>query len=163
MLGLAKQPEPLRQDDMQNSASEENSHEACSDKKESKNSGSIDVHNPIVEGNQSNRTVHILSEAECVGSHNSIVEENLKKSSISSTTNPDSVSAFNQIIRKYFPTISEAHLEVIRIGALICPFWFLANCLYNYSLLMTSNSSSTIIRLASLNGDLSDASVMVTV
>lgn len=36
--------------------------------------------------------------------------------------------------------------EVVKIGALIAPVWFGANCLYNYSLLMTSVSSSTIIR-----------------
>eukprot|EP01039_Chlorochromonas_danica_P010968 gene10968-12195_t len=35
--------------------------------------------------------------------------------------------------------------EVVKIGALIAPVWFGANCLYNYSLLMTSVSSSTII------------------
>lgn len=48
------------------------------------------------------------------------------------------------------PMKQESHMEVIKIAALICPFWFLANCLYNYSLLMTSNSSSTIIRFAPL-------------
>lgn len=43
-----------------------------------------------------------------------------------------------------------SHREVIKIAMVISPVWFLANCLYNYSLLMTSNSSSTIIRCVSL-------------
>lgn len=38
------------------------------------------------------------------------------------------------------------HIEVIKVALIISPIWFLANCLYNYSLLMTSVSSSTIIR-----------------
>lgn len=39
-----------------------------------------------------------------------------------------------------------SHEDVIRVALVISPVWFLANCLYNYSLLMTSVSSSTIIR-----------------
>ena len=39
-----------------------------------------------------------------------------------------------------------AHYNVIKMAALVCPFWFLSNLLYNYSLFMTSVSSSTIIR-----------------
>lgn len=35
--------------------------------------------------------------------------------------------------------------EIIKVASVIAPIWFLANCLYNYSLLMTSVSSSTII------------------
>jgi hypothetical protein len=38
------------------------------------------------------------------------------------------------------------HWDILRIAAVICPLWFLSNCMYNYSLLMTSVSSSTIIR-----------------
>ena len=38
------------------------------------------------------------------------------------------------------------HWEILKIAAIICPFWFASNCLYNYSLFMTSVSSSTIIR-----------------
>ena len=34
------------------------------------------------------------------------------------------------------------HINVIKIAIIISPIWFLANCLYNYSLLMTSVSSS---------------------
>jgi drug/metabolite transporter (DMT)-like permease len=33
----------------------------------------------------------------------------------------------------------------MQVAAIVCPLWFMANCLYNYSLLMTSVSSSTII------------------
>lgn len=43
-------------------------------------------------------------------------------------------------------TQAYTHWDVIQIAAVICPLWFLSNCLYNYSLLMTSVSSSTIIR-----------------
>lgn len=38
------------------------------------------------------------------------------------------------------------HWDVLKIAAVICPFWFMSNCLYNYSLFLTSVSSSTIIR-----------------
>ena len=36
--------------------------------------------------------------------------------------------------------------DVLYIALKIAPAWFIANCLYNYSLLLTSVSSSTIIR-----------------
>jgi hypothetical protein len=42
------------------------------------------------------------------------------------------------------------HWDIIKIAAVICPLWFLSNCLYNYSLLMTSVSSSTIIRFVTV-------------
>jgi solute carrier family 35 protein F5 len=35
--------------------------------------------------------------------------------------------------------------EVLKPALIIAPIWFLANCLYNYSLLMTTVSSSTVI------------------
>jgi hypothetical protein len=41
---------------------------------------------------------------------------------------------------------SYTHGEVIYMAAYIAPFWFMANCLYYYSLEWTSVSSSTIIR-----------------
>ena len=41
------------------------------------------------------------------------------------------------------------HREIISIAMTMSPLWFLANCLYNYSLLKTSVGSSTIIRLVS--------------
>eukprot|EP01038_Epipyxis_sp_PR26KG_P008033 gene8033-10886_t len=37
------------------------------------------------------------------------------------------------------------HKKAFGISLIVAPTWFAANCLYNYSLLMTSNSSSTII------------------
>ena len=40
---------------------------------------------------------------------------------------------------------STSHEQIFRTAIVICPIWFLANCLYNYSLLMTTVSSSTII------------------
>lgn len=39
-----------------------------------------------------------------------------------------------------------SHLEICKLAMIIAPLWFTANCLYNYSLLMTTVSSSTIIR-----------------
>lgn len=39
-----------------------------------------------------------------------------------------------------------SHMDVIKAALIISPLWFISNCLYNYSLLMTSVSSSTIIR-----------------
>lgn len=38
------------------------------------------------------------------------------------------------------------HRSIMMIALIICPLWFLANCSYNYSLLLTSIGSSTIIR-----------------
>jgi len=42
--------------------------------------------------------------------------------------------------------VSTDHEEFLLIGIIIYPIWFLANCLYKYSLLLTSVGSSTIIR-----------------
>jgi hypothetical protein len=39
-----------------------------------------------------------------------------------------------------------SHEEVLVIAMKVAPLWFLANCGYNYSLLLTSVGSSTIIR-----------------
>jgi hypothetical protein len=36
--------------------------------------------------------------------------------------------------------------DIVKLGLLLCPLWFFSNLLYNYSLLLTSISSSTIIR-----------------
>ena len=38
------------------------------------------------------------------------------------------------------------HRDIFKIAMVMSPLWFLANCLYNYSLLETSVGSSTIIR-----------------
>lgn len=38
-----------------------------------------------------------------------------------------------------------ADYEALKLSLIIAPMWFLANCLYNYSLLMTTVSSSTVI------------------
>lgn len=43
-------------------------------------------------------------------------------------------------------TVVYTHRDIARAALAISPLWFISNCLYNYSLLMTSNSSSTIIR-----------------
>ncbi len=42
-----------------------------------------------------------------------------------------------------------SHSNIIKAAVVIAPLWFVSNCLYNYSLLMTSVSSSTIIRFVS--------------
>lgn len=47
-------------------------------------------------------------------------------------------------------SIQEFKRKLFSIALNISPFWFIANCLYNYSLLYTSVSSSTIIRLYTL-------------
>jgi hypothetical protein len=41
---------------------------------------------------------------------------------------------------------NHSHQDVFYLGLLLMPIWFLGNILYNYSLLMTSISSSTVIR-----------------
>jgi hypothetical protein len=38
------------------------------------------------------------------------------------------------------------HEDVFYLGLTLCPLWFAGNILYNYSLLLTSITSSTIIR-----------------
>lgn len=40
----------------------------------------------------------------------------------------------------------ESDFNILKLALIIAPVWFIANCLYNYSLLMTSVSSSTVIR-----------------
>ena len=44
------------------------------------------------------------------------------------------------------PSHSHSHEEVMVVALKVAPLWFLANCGYNYSLLLTSVGSSTIIR-----------------
>lgn len=39
-----------------------------------------------------------------------------------------------------------SHRDVVKIALLVAPLWFGANFMYNYSLLLTSVGSSTIIR-----------------
>jgi hypothetical protein len=51
--------------------------------------------------------------------------------------------------------IPEEHYVIIRAATVIAPLWFGANCFYNYSLLMTSVSSSTIIRQFLYSGNIS--------
>jgi solute carrier family 35, member F5 len=48
--------------------------------------------------------------------------------------------------KKLSPHRVYTHWDIIKMSMIIAPLWFGANCLYNYSLLMTSVSSSTIIR-----------------
>eukprot|EP01035_Chromulina_nebulosa_P033262 gene33262-44529_t len=47
--------------------------------------------------------------------------------------------------RKKTKEVAYTHVDVLYIALKIAPAWFIANCLYNYSLLLTSVSSSTII------------------
>jgi hypothetical protein len=42
--------------------------------------------------------------------------------------------------------VQYTHYDVIKVALMIAPVWLASNCLYNYSLLLTSVSSSTIIR-----------------
>ncbi len=59
------------------------------------------------------------------------------------------ISNRSEFVPAWMPSfIKEEHYEIIKIALVIAPLWFAANCFYNYSLLMTSVSSSTIIRLA---------------
>jgi hypothetical protein len=44
------------------------------------------------------------------------------------------------------PGVSYTHMDVVRVALVIAPLYVLSNGLYNYSLFMTSVSSSTIIR-----------------
>ena len=47
----------------------------------------------------------------------------------------------------YEPLLANhSHQDIFYLGLLLMPIWFLGNILYNYSLLMTSISSSTVIR-----------------
>lgn len=90
------------------------------------------------------------------GSDNSPDENNGRKSFRSN----DRLSADDLLDgSEYLPDEKEVHLvahssssprppsmwELVKIASVIAPTWFAANCLYNYSLLMTSVSSSTII------------------
>jgi hypothetical protein len=43
-------------------------------------------------------------------------------------------------------TEAVSYKKLMKAALAIAPLWFLSNCLYNYSLMMTSVSSSTIIR-----------------
>jgi len=44
---------------------------------------------------------------------------------------------------------SLSHQQILKISLVMCPLWFSANCLYNYALSATSNTSSTIISTTS--------------
>lgn len=67
--------------------------------------------------------------------------------SLASSLSDDSDSSDNAN-EDIYPVSNDAtysHYDVMKIAMIISPIWFVANCLYNYSLLMTSVSSSTII------------------
>lgn len=70
--------------------------------------------------------------------NNTIRGRNSSGDSLESATAP--VEGNQPIEDKY------THRDIIRIALVMSPLWFLANCLYNYSLLATSVGSSTIIR-----------------
>ena len=55
------------------------------------------------------------------------------------------MSRFIQYLKK--PILADySHEDIFYLGLLLTPLWFFGNILYNYSLLMTSISSSTVIR-----------------
>ena len=53
-------------------------------------------------------------------------------------------SLTKQSIRKNI-TLKYTHTDMLSIGIVLCPLWFISNCCYNYALLYTSVSSSTVI------------------
>lgn len=65
------------------------------------------------------------------------ISEDDSNSSTSSTSSDLSNSSSSSL--RY------THEDAFIIALVICPLWFFANCTYNYSLLMTTVSSSTII------------------
>jgi drug/metabolite transporter (DMT)-like permease len=66
--------------------------------------------------------------------------EDALMSNVSSPTEekPRTIFGFSSFLPK-------AHHKIIKAALIISPLWFGANCFYNYSLLLTSVSSSTII------------------
>ena len=55
-----------------------------------------------------------------------------------------------QLKHLFIPFTKETnHYDIVYACLYLAPLWFLSNILYNYSLLMTSISSSTIIRYRS--------------
>jgi hypothetical protein len=62
---------------------------------------------------------------------------------VNSASTFQNVTPLRRTTYGYFMT---EHWDIIKVAMVISPLWFGANCLYNYSLLMTTVSSSTIIR-----------------
>lgn len=74
---------------------------------------------------------------------NVIIDQTDLDTSTSSSSSPIEISNTSSSHYEY------THEDVFRIALCISPIWFFTNLLYNYSLFMTSISSSTIIRFIS--------------
>lgn len=79
-------------------------------------------------------------------SDNEIIVNQLHEDAFSDTLSIDESFIENDLNPIVPPRKTYTHWDVLKIAAVICPFWFMSNCLYNYSLFLTSVSSSTIIR-----------------
>lgn len=60
-------------------------------------------------------------------------------------SNSYNLSLDESIVNPICNEFPREHKEAFRVALIMFPFWFLANCLYKYSLLLTSVGSSTII------------------
>lgn len=93
--------------------------------------------NPMVSANQLINSSAIILSQDSVRDHNSENSEHV----VGEVDQDDAAGSLPKIpqLPKY------THMHALRAALIISPMYFLANCLYNYSLYMTSVSSSTII------------------
>lgn len=63
-----------------------------------------------------------------------------------SSTDKSRFSVSDAQLADHHPQQHTSDYDTLKLALVIAPMWFLANCLYNYSLLMTTVSSSTVIR-----------------
>ena len=77
------------------------------------------------------------------------IEEDLDTNSNKDTSYIESNVFKAQLKHLFIPFAKDTtHYDIVYACLYLAPLWFLSNILYNYSLLMTSISSSTIIRYA---------------
>ena len=104
----------------------------------------IDVHSNGSRGSSSSRNSHIYHRDSPTNlSRRSTHSSNNYSDDVDGSDNGFASDSSDTSSVDEFRSIS--HEQIFRIALIICPIWFVANCLYNYSLLMTTVSSSTII------------------
>ena len=79
------------------------------------------------------------------GSRESLSNTSIESDSDMNNSQSKFIAGVEKIDNNILET-SYTHYDVFIVALYISPVWFAANCLYNYSLYMTSVSSSTIIR-----------------
>lgn len=106
----------------------------------------LSLYNPLVYDETTADNLHDNSINNDDNSNNSSndYEDNIQLHSINRSSNQFNVMYQIKKILKPIPD-NYTHEQILYAGLLLFPLWFISNCFYNYSLLLTSITSSTII------------------